>query len=349
MKNERLLDAIGSVSPEFIQEAAPGNTPHRQRHSSRHFRRILVFAAALMLILCASIASLWTSAEAEEPLRELPTMMLREDFDRLVRAKFEEYETEGETHDAVRVRSFYEIQCLSENLSPRGREAMLLMYPIVELADIVVLDITITPEEYDWLIDQFRSIGFTQSDLIECYERMYELAEKSDSENKEKILASLPEIPGLTASEGDVLNPAETEEELRDIPIVLLEEDFDRLIWKRMNETEGLKDTKKPERLKSYYEFYFYEKRDEKWQQALLKGQPYLELADICVLDNTLTELEKEFILEKLRLIGFTQNDLIECYERVYKLVMECDLENKEEILESLPEIPSLSENSGNE
>jgi hypothetical protein len=298
-----------------------------------------------MLILTASIATIWTSAETEEPLRELPAMMLREDFDRLVRQKFEEYEVGGETHDALRVRAFYEIQCLSENLSPRGREAMLAMYPIVELADIVVLDITITPEEHDWLIDQFHSIGFTQNDLIECYERMYELAEKSNSENKGKILSALPPIPDLTASERDVLNPAETEKELREIPVVLLEEDFERLIWKRMNETEGLRGTKKPERLKSYYEFYFYEIRNEKWQQALLKGQPYLELADICVLDNTLTELEKEFILEQLRLIGFTQNDLIECYERVYKLAMECDLENKEEILASLPEIPRLSEN----
>jgi hypothetical protein len=198
MKNERLFDAIGLVSPEFVKEAAPGNVPRKQRQKPHRIRRILAFAAVLMLILTASIATIWTSAETEEPLRELPTIMLREDFDRLVRAKFEEYETEGESHDAVRVRSFYEIQCLSENITPRAREAMLAFFPITEIADIVNLDVTIREEEYEWLLGQFRSIGFTQSDLIECYERMYELAEKSDSENKEKILASLPEIPKLS-------------------------------------------------------------------------------------------------------------------------------------------------------
>ena len=198
MKNERLFDAIGLVSPEFVKEAAPGNVPRKQRQKTHRIRRILAFVAVLMLILTASLVTVWTSAESEEPLRELPAMMLREDFDRLVRQKFEEYETEGETHDAVRVRSFFEIQCLSENITPRAREAMLAMFPIVELADIVVLDITITPEEYDWLMDQLRSVGFTQSDLIECYERMYELAEKSSSEKKEKILSSLPEIPKLS-------------------------------------------------------------------------------------------------------------------------------------------------------
>lgn len=345
MKNERLLDALSSVSPEFIKEAAPGNAPQRRRPSSHTLRRILVFAATLMLILTASIGVLSISAEAEEPLRELPVIMLREDFERLICQKFKEYETEGETHDAIRVRSFFEIQCLSENITQRAKEAMLAFFPITEIADIVNLDVTITEEEYEWLLGQFRSVGFTQNDLIECYERMYALTEKSDSVNKEKILSSLPEIPALTPPAEDD-SATDDKDLLQEIPVMMLEEDFDRLIWQRMMETEGIKDTKKPDRLKAYYEFYFYEKRDEKVQQSLLKRQPYLELADVCALDLdiTLTDVEKEFILEQLRLIGFTQNDLIECYERLYRLAENSDSENKENILSTLPEIPASSQ-----
>lgn len=345
MKNERLLESLSAVSPKFIEEAAPGNVPHKVRRTSRPIRRILAFAAAMMLILTAAIGTLLnTSAEVEEPLRELPVIMLREDFDRLICQKFKEYETEGETHDAMRVRSFFEIQCLSENISQRAKEAMLAFFPITEIADIVNLDVTITLEEYEWLLDQFRSVGFSQNDLIECYERMYALAENSDSVNKERILASLPAIPELTVSPEDALAPDNTEDLLQDIPVMMLEEDFEQLIWQRMNETEGIKGTKKPDRVKAYYEFYFYEKRDEEVQQSFLKWMPYLELADICTLDQTLTDVEKDFILEQLRLIGFTQSDLIECYERLYKLAEASDSENKEKILATLPEIPVSSQ-----
>jgi hypothetical protein len=57
------------------------------------------------------------------------------------------------------------------------------------------LDLTASDADKKFVLDALRSLGFTQLDLIECYERMYELAEESDSENKDKILASLPEIP----------------------------------------------------------------------------------------------------------------------------------------------------------
>ena len=72
---------------------------------------------------------------------------------------------------------------------------MLEKFPIVALADIRNLDETISDVETENYLEILRSIGFTQNDLIECYERMYELVENSDVENKEEILASLPEIP----------------------------------------------------------------------------------------------------------------------------------------------------------
>ncbi|MBE6661598.1 MAG: hypothetical protein E7605_09395 [Ruminococcaceae bacterium] len=68
-------------------------------------------------------------------------------------------------------------------------------YPLTELGNVYALDATASDVEKAFLLEQLRSIGFTQDDLIECYERMYELVENSDVENKEEILASLPEIP----------------------------------------------------------------------------------------------------------------------------------------------------------
>ena len=68
-------------------------------------------------------------------------------------------------------------------------------FPLAELSDVYAVDATASEVDKEFLLDELRSIGFTQNDLIECYERMYELVENSDVENKEEILASLPEIP----------------------------------------------------------------------------------------------------------------------------------------------------------
>ena len=63
MKNERLLDTIGSVSPEFIQEAAPGNIPKRTVRRTRMAKRLLAVAAVLVLLLAAAMATIGISAE----------------------------------------------------------------------------------------------------------------------------------------------------------------------------------------------------------------------------------------------------------------------------------------------
>lgn len=195
MKNERLMDVLSTVSPAYVAEAAPGNIPRRTGRSPRIVKRLLAVAAVLVLLLAAAMATIGISAEEEQPLQEMPVILLREDFDRLIVQRAEKIEGLVSTHELARLQSMYEHQYLSEAISEKHQKFMLEKFPIVALADIRNLDETISDVETENYLEILRSIGFTQNDLIECYERMYELVENSDVENKEEILASLPEIP----------------------------------------------------------------------------------------------------------------------------------------------------------
>jgi hypothetical protein len=195
MKNERLMDVLSTVSPTYVAEAAPGNIPRRTGKSPRIVKRLLAVAAVLVLLVAAAVATIGISAEEEQPLQEMPVILLREDFDRLIVQRAEKIEGLVSTHELARLQSMYEHQYLSEAISEKHQKFMLEKFPIVALADIRNLDETISDVETEYYLEILRSIGFTQNDLIECYERMYELVENSDLENKEEILASLPEIP----------------------------------------------------------------------------------------------------------------------------------------------------------
>ncbi len=195
MKNERLMDVLSTVSPAYVAEAAPGNIPRRTGRSPRIVKRLLAVAAVLVLLVAAAMATIGISAEEEQPLQEMPVILLREDFDRLIVQRAQEIEGLVSTHELARLQAMYEHQYLSEAISEKHRKAMLERYPIVALADIRNFDETASDVDKENYREILRSIGFTQNDLIECYERMYELVENSDVENKEEILASLPEIP----------------------------------------------------------------------------------------------------------------------------------------------------------
>jgi len=199
MKNERLMDALGNVSPALVAEAAPGNLPAKAKRPIRPLR-MLIAAAIVIAIMMVSVLGMTISAEESEPaLQELPVIILREDFDRMVKEMYQELEDKSEfndcSHYALRHMAFYEQQFMLDTLSPNAKEHMLERFPITELCDVYVLDETATDVDKAWLLEQFRLIGFSQLDLIESYEKLYRMVEESDSENKEKILASLPEIP----------------------------------------------------------------------------------------------------------------------------------------------------------
>ena len=200
MKNERLMDALGNVSPALVAEAAPGNLPASAKRPIRPLR-MLIAAAIVIAIMMVSVLGMTISAEESEPaLQELPVIILREDFDRMVKEMYQELEDKSEfndcSHYALRHMAYYEQQFMSSDKhSPNHKQSMLEKYPITELCDVYTLDETTTDLEKAWLLEQFRLIGFSQLDLIESYEKLYRMVEESDSENKEKILASLPEIP----------------------------------------------------------------------------------------------------------------------------------------------------------
>lgn len=200
MKNERLMDALGNVSPALVAEAAPGNLPASAKRPIRPLR-MLIAAAIVIAIMMVSVLGMTISAEEQGPvLQEVPIMILEEDFERLIVEKMDEIDSYENTPNSVKMRhmrfqAFYERQFMLDTLSPKGKEAMLEKFPITELGNVYTLDFTASDVDKAFLLDELRAIGFTQDDLIDCYERMYALAEESDSENKEKILASLPEIP----------------------------------------------------------------------------------------------------------------------------------------------------------
>ena len=200
MKNERLMDVLSTVSPAYVAEAAPGNIPRRTGRSPRIVKRLLAVAAVLVLLVAAAMATIGISAEESEPLEEVPIVMLEEDFDRLIAQRMDEIDARANTPREVkmahmRLKAFYEYWNLAQCKTEKGRQAILERYPLTELGNVYALDATASDVDKAFLLEQLRSIGFTQDDLIECYERMYELVENSDVENKEEILASLPEIP----------------------------------------------------------------------------------------------------------------------------------------------------------
>jgi len=136
---------------------------------------------------------------------EVPVIMLKEDFERLVVAEQEKQLGKNKNseawHRAERTKAFYEYWDLSSCRTENAKTALLKRYPVTECCVIYALDATATDEEKEFILGQLRSIGFSQLDLIEAYENLYRAVEESDSPNKETILATLPDIPPRPASE----------------------------------------------------------------------------------------------------------------------------------------------------
>ena len=88
MKNERLMDALGNVSPALVAEAAPGNLPASAKRPIRPLR-MLIAAAIVIAIMMVSVLGMTISAEEQGPvLQEVPIMILEEDFERCRRVMY---------------------------------------------------------------------------------------------------------------------------------------------------------------------------------------------------------------------------------------------------------------------
>ena len=177
MKNERLFDALGGVSPDFVTEAAaaeiPAATPRRRR-----FRKGMFALVAAMIALITLTVGLTISAEEEPALEEVPVMMLKEDFERLVKTKLDKQvgknQPSGLTHEAMRLQAIYEYWDLSQCSSEKAQAALRERFPAIECGPIYVLDETMLDWEAGmaWALEYLRYLGFSQLDLIEAYERI---------------------------------------------------------------------------------------------------------------------------------------------------------------------------------
>ena len=207
MKNERLFDALGGVLPAFVTEATASDIS-ATKPCRRRFRKGIFALAAAMIALIALTVGLTIFAEEEPALEEVPVMMLKEDFDRLIKTKLDKQvdktnQPSGLTHEAMRLQAFYEYWDLSQCSSEKSQAALLERFPAIECGPIYVLDETVMEDEVAmaWILEYLRYLGFSQLDLIEAYENLHRAVEESDLENKEAILETLPEIPPNPTSE----------------------------------------------------------------------------------------------------------------------------------------------------
>ena len=76
--------------------------------------------------------------------------------------------------------------------SEEGKKEVLKDFPITELAAIYIQDISLRSFDMQKLREAFKKAGFTYADLLREHDNMVDLIEKSDSENKAKMLDTLP-------------------------------------------------------------------------------------------------------------------------------------------------------------
>ena len=197
MKGQRLLDILGNVSPQYIDEAAPGHIPHDYKRRILMKKKVIMILAAVLLVAALSAIIIGTGASATpgdgRPISDIPRMLLPEDYERFV-GKMEA--NLAGTHEFARFKAYYTKYDLSLQISDKARTYLLEKYPILEVTPIYVIDSELIDSEVEaitvWLTQYG---GFTQQDLIDSYTRLHETVLESDIEDKEAALATLPEIP----------------------------------------------------------------------------------------------------------------------------------------------------------
>ncbi len=144
-------------------------------------------------------------SESKTPLSFVPTIITAEDFARIDARIAQNLDDENKLN---RFRAFYCCWSLSildtrdEDARAKVEDALLQQYPIVTVTDVYTLDETATELEKAFILDILASYAeLSQEDAIQLYENLYEMVEASEVENKDEIMAYLPEPPILTAGE----------------------------------------------------------------------------------------------------------------------------------------------------
>ena len=77
----------------------------------------------------------------------------------------------------------------------------------------------------------------------------------------------------------------------------------------------------------------------ERAQEALLVDYPFAALTDFWILDLEAADQQMQFLQEKLDLIGYTTQDLMEDEANFRAIIEQSNLENKEKVLQDLPKV----------
>ena len=221
-KNEQLLREFGRISPTYIQEAQPGRVPGKRTAQLIYIRkRSFVAAVAAMLAVSMmmfgfgfSVSAATNDPEREEyqvgsMLMDIPEILTQQDFEAIlaeVKAGIEADTTlpeDARKHWARRFQAFWALQSLEDQNSELAREGLLKKYPIVEITNVYTVDINLTKDEREFLHHMIVTYAdMTQIDLIDTYQKLYDLTENSNlsNERKQAIGASLPDIPAPSSS-----------------------------------------------------------------------------------------------------------------------------------------------------
>ena len=256
MRAQNAFEALDLISPTLILEAAPENVPYTVKRRIAMNKKLCLIVAAALLVAALTVIVIGTGASASprdgRPISEAPVYIPVDTYTDIVERML--INVGREDMFVVDERGHFDASLLYKEcsrLARLGQEAGDLYYiqrfiafyaeplrlneekyaaQIAELEklhpiwavtkDICPLDIGVTPEEEEYIIYCLAAYaGFTQQDLVDLYTGLHEAVLLSDAENKDEILASLPEIPATyetadAPGEAPEIPPFDEEEEL---------------------------------------------------------------------------------------------------------------------------------------
>jgi hypothetical protein len=327
-KNERLLDALGEVSPIFVKEAAPGNLPHKGDRRGSHYvylrKRSLVSMVACMVMALAMMFAFGFSASAltydrgeDSPppqttgtlLTSIPRVITAQDYEELCAILAYNLENVPNGQGIYkRCTAYYGKQSLADLKTDKAKEMLLKTHPITQLTDVYVLDSEVTDVEENAILCWLMYYGgLNQEKLIDIYQTLYDLVEGTDLTRQEKaaIKKTLPEIPSLPIDvpEMDIEMLIKLAREKGKslpspaaLPIIMTEADYNAMVA-RMFEKAGVEHYEDAphavKRIMAYYAKFDASDGESDYEELLA---PLLKVSNFYVMDIDTTLYERSYL-----------------------------------------------------
>ncbi len=362
-KNERLLELLGDISPVYLAEAERCD-PELRKHRPFPIRKMVSLIAAMVAIAMLSFA-LGINASAlapseEQPkyktgsiLTDIPVILAAEDYEAMQATIQKNIADKPEL--MIRYRrydSFYTKQSLdqlamykNEGTREKVRATLIQTYPIVQLTDIYTVDISVTENEKEAILYWLMCYAeLTQEDLMDMYQRLYDIVAQSKLTEEEKtvIYQSLPEIPTITDDAphffweiGEFVEQVDLQLPLASLPRYMTVEDYETLIASLEDmEKADESDIRIPQEL--WYQLGRYQKyprkvskdQEDLYERVLQYIAPICEQMEIYVLDPYMTLDERTLMCYYLGIYtDLLPEDLYGYTENVHKALIEADPE----------------------